>query len=79
MDTLKKFFPFSFKAKDGIGALIINVIIYLVIGALIGIAIGILAKVPLVGWIVGICGGLVDLYIFIGIILSILDYCKVLK
>ena len=79
METLKKLFPFSFKNKEGIGALIVNVIIYLVVGALAGIAIGILAKVPIVGWIVGICGGLVDLYVVIGIILSILDYLKVLK
>ena len=79
METLKKIFPFSFKTKESVGSLIVNVIIYLIVGALAAVAIGILAKIPLVGWIVGICGGLVDLYVVIGIVLSILDYLKVLK
>ena len=30
MDTLKKLFPYSFKAKKDISALIVNVLIYLV-------------------------------------------------
>ena len=81
MDTLKKLFPFSFTKKADIAALIINLIIYIVVGAVIGIVIGIVAKVPVpvIGWIIGICGGLIDLYVFIGAVLSVLDYCKVLK
>ena len=79
MDILKKVFPFSFGAKNGLGGLIINIIIYLVVGALAGVAIGILAKLPIIGIIVGVLGGLVDLYVAVGIILSILDYLKVLK
>lgn len=79
MSTLKSLFPFSFGAKNGLGALIVNIIIYLVVGALAGIAIGILAKLPIIGIIVGVLGGLVDLYVAVGIVLSILDYLKVLK
>ena len=33
----------------------------------------------IVGIIVMLLGGLVDLYVLIGIILAVLDYCKILK
>ena len=41
--------------------------------------IGILANIPLVGIIVGAAGGLVGLYFTISLVLSVLDYFKVLK
>jgi uncharacterized membrane protein AbrB (regulator of aidB expression) len=79
MELLKKIFPFSFTKKDGIAALIINILIYLVVGIVVGFLIGILAKIPVVGLIIGLVGGLADLYITAGIVMSILDYCKVFK
>ena len=39
----------------------------------------VLALIPVVNIIVGLVGSLVGLYFFAGIVLSILDYCKVLK
>ncbi|MEE1327342.1 MAG: hypothetical protein UHS47_02220 [Oscillospiraceae bacterium] len=41
--------------------------------------IGILANIPLIGVIVSAVGGLVGLYFTISLVLSILDYFKVLK
>ena len=79
MDILKKLFPLSFTNKKDVVALIINVLIQLVVGIGIGVLIAIFVHLPIVGWIIGICGGLVDLYVLVGIILSILDYLKVLK
>lgn len=79
MDLLKKFFPFSFTTKNDITALVVNIIIYLAAGVLIGFAIKLVSIIPLIGFIVGLVGGVVDLYILIGIILSCLDYFKVLK
>ena len=79
MDMLKKFFPFSFKEKKDVAALVINVLIYLVVGLIAGFAIGLLAIIPIVNLIVGLLGGLIDLYVLVGIVLSILDYLKVLK
>lgn len=72
MDILKKLFPLSFKAKNSIGALIVNIIIHLVADLVAGLIIGL---VP----ILGLLGGLIGLYFTVGIILSILDYLKVLK
>ncbi|MBE6631772.1 MAG: hypothetical protein E7623_03640 [Ruminococcaceae bacterium] len=79
MDLLKKIFPFSFAEKKDIAALIINIIIYIIVAAIAGVLIGILVKIPVIGFIIGLVGGLVDLYALIGIVLSCLDYFKVLK
>lgn len=79
MEVLKKLFPFSFAEKNGIGGLIVNILLYLVVGAIAGVAIALLAAIPVIGLIIGLLGGLIDLYVLVGIIISILDYCKVLK
>ena len=72
MDTLKKLFPLSFKAKNGIGGLIVNILIHVVADFLAGLVI---LLIP----ILGILGGLIGLYFTVGIVLSILDYLKILK
>ncbi|MBQ2988175.1 MAG: hypothetical protein IKM00_06170 [Clostridia bacterium] len=79
MELIKKIFPLSFTEKKTIGALIINILIQIVICAVAGIVIGICAMIPVVGIIIGLLGGLIGLYELVGIVLSILDYAKVLK
>ena len=78
MDFLKKFFPWSFKAND-VKALVISIIIYIVIGIVGGLIISLLSWIPIIGWLLGIIGGLLDLYTLVGIILAILVFAKVLK
>lgn len=79
MDMLKKIFPLSFGSKPDVASLIINILIQLVVGVVIGWVISIVVLIPIVGLIVGLVGGLLDLYILAGIILSCLDYFKILK
>ena len=79
MELLKKIFPYSFGAKKDLAALIINIIVYVVVGAIAGAVIGLLASIPIVGWIIGIVGTLVEIYVLAGVILSALDYFKILK
>lgn len=79
MDLLKKIFPFSFSEKKDVAALIINILIQLVVAIIAGVLIGVLAAIPVVNIICGLVGGLVDLYCIAGIVLSCLDYFKVLK
>ena len=79
MDMLKKYFPLAFAAKKDITALVINIIIHIVINAVAGVAIALLVKIPLIGIIVSTVGGLVGLYFLISLVLSILDYLKILK
>ena len=78
MDFLKKFWPNAFKANE-LAAFIIALIIYIVIDVVCGFVIGLLAQLPIIGFIFSLLGSLVGLYAFIGIILSILVFAKVLK
>ena len=78
MDMLKKIFPFSFGVKD-ITALVVALVIYIVGGAVLGVVFGLLAKIPLLGILFGIVGWAVGVYCFVGIVLSVLDFLKVLK
>lgn len=72
METLKKIFPLSFKEKKSVGALIVNILLHVLGDAVAGVIIGILP-------ILGIFGGIVGLYFTAGIVLSVLDYLKVIK
>lgn len=78
MDFLKKFWPFSFRAKD-VSNLIISLLVYIVIDIVCGVVIGLLAKLPLIGWLFALVGSLVGLYAFVGIVVTILVFLKVLK
>lgn len=78
MDFLKKWFPWSFRAND-VKSLIISILIYIAIGIVGGLIISLLIWVPLVGWLLGLVGGLLDLYTLVGIILAILEFAGVLK
>ena len=79
MELIKKIFPLSFTEKNTIGALIINILIQIIVCAIAGVVIAICATIPVVGIVIGFVGGFIGLYELIGIVLSILDYAKVLK
>lgn len=84
MDLLKKLFPISFGAKD-VASLIIKILIYLVVavigGAILWLAGVIAALIPLLGglilWVLSIIGTLLDIYALAGIVIAILNFCKV--
>lgn len=78
MENLKKAFPMSFKEKNDVGALVINILIHLVIGVIATTLLGFLAGIPIVGIVFTLLSTLIDLYLTAGIILSILNYCKVI-
>jgi hypothetical protein len=44
-----------------------------------GVAIGLLSALPLVGGLIGALGGVIGLYFTVSLVLSILDYLKILK
>ena len=79
MDALKKLFPYSFTKKKSLGDLIVNIIVYLLVGVLGAALIGLLGGIPLVGSVLKIVGTLIDFYVLIGIILSVLHYMKAIK
>ena len=77
--TLKKYFPYSFKKKKTGKDLLINLLIYLIAGVIAGAVIGIFASVPVIKLITGLAGAVVEIYVLVGIVLSVLDYKKLLK
>lgn len=87
METLKKFFPLSFKYAKDVANLIIGIIVYLIVGvaasALIWLATAIVGWIPvvgaLVGWACGIIGALVDIYVVAGIVILVLAFLKIVK
>ena len=78
MDILKKFFPHAFLATETV-KFITSLIIYALIDIVCGVIIGLLAKLPLIGFIFGLLGSLIGLYATAGIVLSILVFAKVIK
>ena len=78
MDFLKKYLPHAFKAKQT-NDFIVSLIIYAAIAIVGGAIIGLLAKLPIIGFIFSIVGAIVDLYALVGIVLSILVFVKVIK
>lgn len=79
MDLLRTAFPLAFQYKKDTTALVINVIIHAVVDLLAGIVIGFLGILPLVGIFFTALGGLVGLYFTISLVLSLLDYFRILK
>ena len=80
MDMLKKFWPTPFKVKEkDVNSFVVQLIIFVIVCAVAGAIIGLLAKIPLIGLIFGIIGGLVELYGTIGVVLCILKFCGFLK
>ena len=88
MDLLKKIWAFYFtvKKKD-VTSLVVNLIIWIIAAAIAGLvlwlATAITGWIPVVGWLVGILVGIigtvVEIYSLVGIVLSILNFCDVLK
>lgn len=86
MDMLKKFFPYSFGAKD-VTALVIKIIVYVVAMVIGGLLLGLIGLISgwipvlgaIIGWILGAIGTVIEVYCVIGIVLAILDYLKLLK
>ena len=79
MDLLKKIFPLSFKYAKDVANLIVGIIIYLVVAAVGGFVIWLASLVPIIGWLIGALGGLLDLYVAVGVILEILVFLKIVK
>ena len=78
MDTIKKLWPQAFRASD-VKSLVIAIVIYIVANFVLGIVFGLLDGIPLIGFVFSILGWIVGIYCFVGIVLAVLSFLKVLK
>lgn len=88
MEILKRIWFYSFKVeRKNVSSLVVNLIVWVVAAFVAGIvlwlATALTGWIPVIGWLigvlVGIVGGAVELYSLIGIVLSILVFLDVLK
>ena len=80
MDMVKKIFPFSFNFKEkDVTGLVVSILIYIVGMIISGVAMWLLGLIPIVNIVVGILGWIIEVYLFVGIVLSVLNFCNVLK
>ena len=78
MDTLKKFWPFSFGTVE-VKDLVIRAIVYVVVATVFAILIGVLQKIEVVKIIFTIIGALANIYATAGLVFLFLSHFKVIK
>lgn len=77
---LDKFVTLDFKDNAELFTMLVKIGIYLLIGIVAGIVLGVLGFiVSFLGLVWGLIGTLVSLYDLAGIILTVLDFCKVFE
>lgn len=78
LEAIKKYFPHAFKAND-VKSLIIGLVVYAVIAFVAGLVLGLLGIIPIIGFVFGVIGWLVEVYCVAGVILTILAFLKIVK
>ena len=79
MDTIRQIFPLSFQPKNNFGELIYNILQHVVADIMIAFALSLLLFFPVIRVLANFATSLVELYLAIGVIISILDYTKIIK
>ena len=89
MDMVKKIWAFSFTVqKKNTTSLVVNLIVWVLAAVIAGLLIGLAGWIGgllpdflggLIGWVLRIIGTIVDVYCVIGVVLSVLNYCDLLK
>ena len=80
LDYLKMIWPTPFKVQEkDVVSLVIQLVIFLVLCTVGGLLIGLLAGLPIVGFIFVILGSLLDIYGLVGIILAVLKFLGMVK
>ena len=75
---MKNLFPNAMQAHD-VKGLVIAILVYAIINVVAGFVIGLLAKLPLIGFVFGILGWVIGIYCTAGIIAAILVFFNIIK
>ena len=76
MESLKKYWPFSFRGDD-VASMIVSIVIYVVIGIVSGAVCKIIDLLPLGDIPAALIGSLVGVYTLVGIVLAVLNFLKI--
>ena len=79
METLKKYFPLSFKEKGEITRLFVDILLYLAMAVAAGLVMSIFSGVPVLNWLFYLVGAVTEVYVVSGIVLAVMDYLKIAK
>lgn len=80
IDYLKMIWPTPFKVQEkDVVSLVMQLVIFLVLCTVGGLLIGLLAGLPIVGFIFVILGSLLDIYGLVGIILAVLKFLGMVR
>ncbi len=80
MDFLKKIWPYAFQVKKGDWKnFLIHLLILIVVCVVASLVLGLLGNLPVIGFIAGILGWLIDVYCTVDIILALLKVLDVIK
>ncbi|MBQ8288567.1 MAG: hypothetical protein IJX76_07345 [Clostridia bacterium] len=78
--NLNKYVHLEFKENPELYWMIVEIVAYLLVGILIGAVISVLwMLIGFLGILWGIVDGVIGLYIIVGIVLSVLKFCKVIQ
>ena len=75
MDLIKKVWPTPFNVKEkDVTSLVIQLVILLAVCVVAGAIIGLLASIPVIGFLFSIIGSLMGIYSLVGIVLCVLKF-----
>ena len=78
METLRKFWPWSFKMEKGnVKKLVWTVVIYILACTALLIVLGVLEAIPYIGWFFFPVTAAADLYTTAGVVFCFLNYFEV--
>ena len=78
--NLKQYLKLEFKENPELYWMIVEIVAYLLAGIIVGAVVGVVWS--LVGFLAiqwGIVDGVLGLYVIVGIVLSVLKFCKVVR
>ncbi|MBQ8382554.1 MAG: hypothetical protein IJX47_05035 [Clostridia bacterium] len=78
--NLNKYVKLEFKENPELYWMIVEIVVYVLAGIIASAVIGVLwTLVGFLGILWGIVDGVIGLYIIVGIVLSVLKFCKVIQ
>lgn len=77
--SLDKFVKLEFASNAELFNMLVQIVVYVVASIIFGVVIGVIwALIPFLGFVWGIVSTVAGLYVLAGIVLSVLDYLKIL-